>query len=537
MTPANSVPASSGKSVESVNPAYQHDGVTIYQGDVLAVLPQLETGSVHCVVTSPPYWGLRDYGIPASIWGGSGDCEHEWGDLITENATNHTDKRRWQHTRNGRDEEQPKEKRVAWLRTEVPQGKFCQICGAWAGCFGLEPTPELFVEHGVTIFREVKRVLRDDGTLWLNMGDSYASQPNQRVQDGERYDVAGWKQATNRGSCTVGSRSVEGLKPKDLVGMPWRLAFALQADGWYLRSDIIWAKPNPMPESVTDRPTKSHEYLFLLTKSEHYYYDAEAIKEPVSGEAHARGDGVNPKAIGRPLAPRDRWDTKDYLIPGQKPQKRASRNKQNESFSGAVNEIVFSRNKRSVWTVPTEPFPEAHFATFPLELIKPCILAGCPDKSCAKCGAPWERITELTRSFQGWRTDTAIERDDKHGPARLQGGGETFDVRRGPVVHSTTLGWQPTCACFFQGELTPQEKLHIAQQKGWLRPGIVLDPFFGSGTTGQVARQNGCHAIGIELNAEYIKIAARRLSQATLNFVTPEAEPEPEPAAQEKLFA
>jgi DNA modification methylase len=487
MTLANSVPVSSGKSVDVVRPAYQHDGVTIYQGDVLAVLPQLERESVHCVVTSPPYWGLRDYGT-ATWEGGKPECDHREKEIrfrrnLAEAANASDGGSRSQADRADGD---------LWL----PYREVCGKCGARRidSQIGLEPTPEEYIAKMLDVFREVRRVLRDDGTLWLNMGDSYVSQPNQRGLD-----------------------DLTELPAKNLVGMPWRLALALQADGWYLRSDIIWAKPNPMPESVTDRPTKSHEYIFLLSKSEHYYYDAEAIKEeaaePTGGRQRAALNG----------------DVRYVGTVGDE---------YHEGRPGRFSEYQPpSRNKRSVWTVGTEPFPEAHFATFPQELIKPCILAGCPDKCCANCGAPWERITELTRSFQGWRTDTAVERDDKHGPARLQGGGETYDVRRGPVVHSTTLGWQPTCECFFQGELAPQEKLHIAQQKGWLRPGVVLDPFFGSGTTGQVARQNGCHVIGIELNAEYIEIAARRLSQATLNFVTPEAAPAAEASTQEKLFA
>jgi DNA modification methylase len=263
---------------------------TIHCGDALSVLRDLAAASIDCCVTSPPYWGLRDYGSDQQI--------------------------------------------------------------------GLEATPEEFVAKLVAVFAEVRRVLKPEGTLWLNLGDSYTSHPGQRVQGIERNDVAGRKQSTNAGCLTTGSRIAPNLKAKNLIGIPWRVAFALQADGWWLRSDIVWAKPAPMPESVTDRPTRSHEFVFLLAKEESYYYDAEAIKEPTSGTAHPRGDGGNPKAIKAPDG--------HY------------RPKQNESFSKAVTSIVDTRNRRDVWIINGEPFPEAHFAVFPEALVRPCILAGCP---------------------------------------------------------------------------------------------------------------------------------------------------------------
>lgn len=282
--------------------------VRILVGDVLAVLPALADRSVQTCVTSPPYWGLRDYGVEGQI--------------------------------------------------------------------GLERTPEEYVEKLVGVFREVRRVLRADGTLWLNLGDLY-------VDGGRGADVgstlAGTRnnQRESRKACV--RATFKGLRPKNLVGIPWRVAFALQADGWYLRSDIIWAKPNAMPESVTDRPTKAHEYLFLLAKSPSYYYDANAIREPVAGE---------------PNALRNRWDTKDYVVPGQKPQKRTSRQRKPAGWEtgpgahgsfhrdGRAQEVEQTevrqggRNKRSVWTVATFAYPDAHFATFPPALIEPCVVAG-----------------------------------------------------------------------------------------------------------------------------------------------------------------
>lgn len=273
--------------------------VRILTGDCRDVLRTLPDDSVHCVVTSPPYFGLRDYGVDGQI--------------------------------------------------------------------GLEATPDAFVAEMVAVFREVRRVLRSDGTLWLNLGDSYAANRNYQVPDGKWRDVG-----NSRGQ----KAEAYGLKPKDLIGIPWRVAFALQADGWWLRQDIIWSKPNPMPESVTDRCTKAHEYLFMLTKSARYYYDADAIKEPAiySGLANQDASGFkNPQSFNgkhkdgyrftdkqrghgrRHAGFNDRWDAMERA----------------EQCSGM-------RNKRSVWTVATQPFSEAHFATFPPALIEPCILAGCP---------------------------------------------------------------------------------------------------------------------------------------------------------------
>ena len=385
--------------------------VRVLNGDCRDVLRTLPAASVQCCVTSPPYWGLRDYGVEATVWGGDTECDHEWGDLIQVNATNHTDKRRWNHTRKGRDEEQPIEKRVAWLRTKVPQGKFCQHCGAWAGALGLEPNPDLFVDHIVEVFREVRRVLRPDGTLWLNLGDSYATgagKVGERPGGGTQGDA--WK--GHRGSrgnsekqphtgSAVGPMTQPnrlpqaGLKPKDLCGIPWRVAFALQADGWWLRQDIIWSKPNPMPESVTDRCTKAHEYLFLLSKSERYHYDALAIAEPLglasisrlkqnidqqrgSDRVPGKTNGMM-KAVGRRAAGNkthkgvtayesgdERLRTKAGLV--------AFAEREREKVD--AGDLEGSRNRRSVWTVATQPFSEAHFATFPPRLAELCILAG-----------------------------------------------------------------------------------------------------------------------------------------------------------------
>ena len=301
--------------------------VKILVGDCREILRTLRAESVHCCVTSPPYFGLRDYGH--------------------------------------------------------------------AGQIGLEPTPDDFVSALVEVFREVRRVLRDDGTLWLNLGDSYAAarggshQPAETLAGGKNGKTSSGE-SVNRGRRAGYNPSRNapaiGLKHKDLIGIPWRVAFALQADGWYLRQDIIWHKPNPMPESVTDRCTKAHEYLFLLSKSERYHFDAESIKEIVSDASVARlsqnvdaqeGSHRVPgktngtmKAVGR--GGKTAFRGQGHFRDGKGPANRDGRDMKDVGTG-------YTRNKRSVWTVTTQPFKGAHFATFPTALIEPCILAGCPE--------------------------------------------------------------------------------------------------------------------------------------------------------------
>ena len=364
-----------------MTPAFNESGVTLYQGHVIDVLQSLPDASVNCCITSPPYWGLRDYGLPPSIWGGDPLCTHEWLDAS------------WRADRWGEcDDDNPGEEQQTNTgslghRGEIKHQSQCSKCGAWRGCFGLEPTPGLYVEHATELFREVRRVLRDDGTLWLNLGDSYAN-------DGKWGGKTGGKPAAALHGGPVGrTRRDSGLKPKDLVGIPWRVALALQEDGWYLRSDIIWAKPAPMPESVTDRPTRSHEYIFLLAKSERYYYDHEAIKEPSAGHGSGKGykrdarltyaDKNGARGSDEPWKPREVYanqTSKHLAADPQSGQRRLA-----ESVTAARkatgdhdNPFGDTRNKRDVWTVNTDPFPDAHFAVFPPALIPPCVLAGCP---------------------------------------------------------------------------------------------------------------------------------------------------------------
>ncbi|AVF28856.1 DNA-methyltransferase [Paenibacillus larvae] len=337
----------------------------ILQGDCRLIMQDMDPEQFHTCVTSPPYWGLRDYGIPPSYWP----------------ETTYTPM-------------------PGLLPVTVPE---------WTGCLGLEPTPEMFVGHMVLVFREVWRLLRKDGTLWMNFGDSYAG-GSPRKDEGFNKRWHGKHYLTNKQGEIDRNRPdrvrLTTLKPKDLVGIPWRVSFALQADGWYLRMDNIWNKPNCMPESTRDRPTKAHEYIFLLSKNERYYYDYEAIKEPLAAssivrlsqdldrqEGSRRANGRvktngNIKAVGGskgafgPPQSRNRGkgNAKTFRGGGKYTSGKSFDNSSvvdRESHGNKPNESGL-RNKRSVWTVATAQCTDAHFATFPEKLIEPCILAGAP---------------------------------------------------------------------------------------------------------------------------------------------------------------
>lgn len=376
----------------------------IIVADVLAGLAQLPDESVHCCVTSPPYWGLRDYGVPGQL--------------------------------------------------------------------GLEPTPDEYVARMVAVFREVRRVLRADGTCWLNLGDSYAGSGKGGNPEGSAW--SGFVGSGGREKAAKASKPYLGLAQKQLVGIPWRVAFALQADGWWLRQDIIWAKPNPMPESVTDRCTKAHEYIFLLSKSARYWYDAEAVKEESSGVGGGASFGKqNHDASGTGAQSRT-YERPDYA----------------------------QRNARSVWTIATAPYPEAHFATFPPALPERCIKAGTSERGCCpRCGAPWVRkfTKTLIPTKKAAKTFVVDERDHS-ADANDQGSNRQKDGHRSGYINSVeTTGWDPGCGC----------------NAGDPVPCLVLDPFCGSGTTLAVACQLSRAGVGIELNPEYAALAHRRIWQAT----------------------
>lgn len=536
---------------------------TIKQGDVVERLAEMPDESVQCVVTSPPYWGLRDYGLPSGIWGGDPECEHEWGEW----TERHDEREETTHgkTRTTDRHYGDESRRFDGNHQKHTAGQFCGKCNAWRGQLGLEPTPELFVEHMVVIFREVRRVLRKDGSLWLNMGDCYATGAGQGKVPGGGGQGNRWER--NTGHEQPNRLKIDGLKPKDLVGQPWMVAFALRADGWWLRSDIIWAKNNPMPESCTDRPTKSHEYLFLMTKSAKYFYDADAVRESAEyGRREHTGEMRSVAQDGR------RHTT--GTIKGGDPST--------------------GRNRRTVWTIPTAPYPEAHFATFPPALVEPCLKAGSSEKGrCPKCGKPWVRVVEKKASTMnirirdgkkgtldkksgcGGKAKATQEEIDNYGlPGGAPHDGETESAyeegsnahrvslmrqaarqRGGEYMGSTeTIGWRPDCRCYktekfpgypkrknkekdeaYEERCAPTREKRFRLVKKWepleTVPCVVMDPFAGSGTTGAVAMRLGRDFIGIELNPEYVKLAERRIGAAAKGLSEKELD-----AGQEVLF-
>lgn len=455
-------------------------------GDVLDQLALLPDGCVHTVVTSPPYWNLRDYGV--------------------------------------------------------------------AGQLGLERTPEEYIAKMVEVFRQVRRVLRDDGTCWINMGDSYAGYwgeryshkpfgddrtgdestvPNKvsldfkkpyrpdhalRARNGGDPDLnnrnstlQGGKKTQNAALRSHESGTTPGLKPKDLIGVPWMLAFALRADGWYLRSDIIWSKSNCVPESVTDRPTKSHEYIFLLSKSRRYFYDADAIKTPVIEET-SRVKYAWGRAIDGSVDDIRKGSGED-LRKRKSGNKRRQTGEERDGISGdsrhRANHVPLegaTANKRTVWQVPAKGFLGAHFAVFPQELIIDCIRAGSSAHgSCATCGQPYGRqvFKTLVPLPKAAKTQVIDARDHGADPNDQGSNRQKDGHKNGHAYITETVGWEKTCKCATTEVV----------------PCIVLDPFFGAGTTGLVARKLHRDYIGIELNPKYVKIARDRLYRELGAFI------------------
>lgn len=468
--------------------------VRIIVGDALEKLRELPERSARCCVTSPPYWNLRDYGI--------------------------------------------------------------------AGQIGLESTPELYIHGMVEVFREVRRVLTDDGTLWLNIGDSYANDGKWGGETSGKQSYLDDSSRTRPGR----ERRLTGLKPKDLVGIPWMLAFALRADGWYLRSEIIWHKPNPMPESITDRPTKAHEQIFLLTKSARYFYDAEAIEEECSRNTHARmsakvpagwdtstGEGGHGSVHREGRSEVKAAGNKERVIDRErghlggsipwKPTPKTAKNldassgvSNNVSHAKAIAALVPYRNARSVWTITAEPFKGAHFATFPTEIPRRCILAGSqvggtrcdcetiiasplgtgesedPTMLSGRAGMDRERRADegtapITRREQRHHarelreSEHRVTMEDEAGATAFAHYLRTDLAGARPVEPMlrerwTRLGWitqAPPCSC----PVMPAD--------------TVLDPFGGAGTTGLVADRLGRNAVLLELNPKYAAIAEQRI--------------------------
>lgn len=436
--------------------------IRLISGDCREVLRSLPDRSVQMCVTSPPYFGLRDYGT--GTWsGGDPECAHSVGGQVQDNKAPGAIT---SGVRPGVD---------AWT---------CRHCGATRtdSQIGLEPSPDAFVAEMVAVFREVRRVLRDDGVLFLNLGDSYAT-------SGGHTSVGVTTAREGRANLDAqnmvkGYRPTSGpIKPKDLIGIPWMVAFALRADGWWLRSDIIWAKPNPMPESVTDRPTAAHEHVFLLTKSSRYFWDAAAVRGPASEalikQVNEGYNGHDTKDYGASGA-QSASGTKSRIIENARAKidKQRGHSQRHDGFNdrwdamSKAEQQAIGANIRNVWTIATAPYPEAHFATFPPELAERCIKAGTSERGCcADCGAPWERMIErLDQGYDGSRYgERAVAAS---GGAKAGGTAQsTLGSSNGKLtgVVSTT-GWQSTCSC-----------------DAAVVPCTVLDPFAGAFTSMLVA--------------------------------------------------
>lgn len=434
----------------------------LYLGDVVAQLRRLPTRSVQTCITSPPYWGLRDYGT-AQWEGGNPDCEHEGKRKEGRDVTTYNNSGNYSNLYIDRIQRDG--------GNNSPQfGSKCIKCGATKidMQIGSEPSPDCmtygqsqcgmcFICTMVKVFREVHRVLRDDGTCWINLGDGYSHSGGHSGQ-GETSQRKGRSMVPELNSTTSSRGS--SIPQGNLLGIPWRVALALQVDGWIIRNDNIWYSPNKMPESVTSRCSKSHEHIFMLTKSMNYYYDSVAIEED------AQNWGTRDRSNFRS-------GTNDPLL-------------KYHGLKGKANEEEPSKNKRDVWVVPSLPKPkglEGHFATFSPQLITPCILAGTSEHGCcAECATPYERVVRKVGGIKQEENDYKRDRSFRHS---RNGKDSTLDTQR---YKKETVTWQKKCGC----------------QTTKVVPCIVLDPFVGSGTTVATAIDLERQGIGIDLSEEYL---------------------------------
>ncbi len=504
--------------------------VKLYLGEVCDVLAKMPARSVQMVVTSPPYWGLRDYGT--GTWSG--------GDVSCDHLEKTGGQGRSGLMQDGRPESGRMSADAANARSFVSYKQVCKKCGAMRidQQIGSEPSPDCgrqgmaqcgqcFVCSMVRVFRAVRRVLRDDGILWLNLGDSYSSGGLNSGRP-EGYDSL---QDKNRGNATSMQepRKLKEIAPGNLVGVPWRVALALQANGWVLRSDIPWVKRGCMPESVTNRPAKALEYVFMFSKSSDYYFDMDAIKPPLATAPHAPGN----KKLDASRNDHDQMGKIWGNISG-----RNSRNADLWYSSVAPPfGLVGVGDELVGLDVTSEAYPGKHFAVFSTKLIRPLILAGTSAHgACVRCGAPWRRIVEKEKLRRD-RPNDYVKRNGEPGTGNSCG-----NTVAG--VSSVTLGWRPTCACDglpvvsdppskpgeqadpkkaadYAAKLARWEIAHAAWWEQWLataesyealpvRPCIVLDPFCGSGTTAYVCLDEGRHCWGIDLSEDYLRDQARQ---------------------------
>ena len=465
-------------------------GQTVIRGHVIDALRPLPEKSVQCIVTSPPFFGLRRYevcvcgsdskpdpncswcegtgmikGMEPQLWGGDPSCAHEWVN---------TPPRR---NRAADDASGAISKGNSGASYDAEGGKLCSLCGGWLGQLGLEPTHLMYIDHMILVGRELYRVLRDDGIFWMEIGDSYVTHQSGVIGEA-RWRTSGLRNQTHIGNEQAGSidKRILGLKEKNMALIPQRLAIAFQDEGWVVRSIVIWDKMHCLPESVKDRPTTGHSYILMMTKKPRYYYDQDAIRVPNSRSAQIT-IAYGSKANG--------------LI--------QVRNDANHP----INQNPNGANLKSVWKISLQPYPEAHFATYPMVLPERCILLSTSEKgACPKCGAPWERMMitknpskeESVGNVRGfpWEGKTTNPQTSK---SLHRNGGGVWSSRE-PV------GWRSTCSCY------PDPPRPV--------PCVVLDPFAGSGTTLAAAKKLGRHGVGTELNPMYVSLIEKRLDEVKI---------------------
>jgi DNA modification methylase len=572
--------------------------IKIFVGDCRAVLRSMPAESVHACVTSPPYYGLREYGIEPSIWGGDEACAHEWADDVVDRARATPGTGASGLTGGG--------KTQATANRFEKRSSFCAKCGAWKGVLGMEPDWRMYVEHMVEVFREVRRVLRADGTLWLNLGDSYATGAGavgERPGGGAQGDA--WAGRPKPGATAWAGRNVphqhrgsregaagkheyvaglgpmtqpnrmpqHGMKAKDLMMMPARVAIALCDDGWYLRQDNVWAKPNPMPESVTDRFTKSHEYVFLLAKQERYFFDQEAILEPLSESTHLRvsqstlneqlgsdkvpGKTNGPMTVslrgfkaGKPgsgiknnesmnaamVAPGRRSGNKARKPAGQRGPPGADPNDAGDGVAGSIPWEGFQRNKRSVWTVTTVPFG-GEFCRACQTYFEGDALGDLRVEKIEKEGGGQERrrwcrcgVHDKWLSHFATFPPTLIEPCIKAGASekgccakcgapwvresetKYDTQGRTTNGQRSVDRRHEKPGFEVRAVKHVETiGWSPTCECAVQTADGKLNRCVVLDPFGGAGTTGMAADRLHRDAVLIESNPEYAEMARQRL--------------------------
>lgn len=467
-------------------------------GDALTELRKLTVGSIDMCLTSPPYWGLRDYGIE-QIFGGDKDCKHRWDGQIKHDIR---EKRKHGKTRTTDRSYGEASRRFDGNHQKHQSDRSCIFCGAWHGQLGLEPNPELYIEHMTEIFNEIKRVLKKEGTLWLNIGDSYSGGGfcgSQKALKG--------KQGSNRGSQNMIGKALNGTLPqKCMLMIPERLAWSLIQDGWILRNKIIWYKPNAMPSSVKDRLSNRWEYLFMFSKNQHYYFDLDGIREPhkYDGRKDTMYKG-GPKDMQ--IGAHERWpdpvgknpgdiiaDRKWNDVPGQVTQAIAQAHGGWFKRDGTpIVDFEKGKNPGDFWDISTQPFPMAHFAVFPESLCEKPIKAGCPEFVCRECGKPRKRITktDYIKNRPSAGNDKRSRNEDRLSEARGHGGWRGNNL----LADVKTIGWTK-CKC-----------------KAGFEPGVVLDPFAGAGTVGVVAKSLGRRFILMDIKEDYIKMAKKRVVQ------------------------